>query len=145
MLSIGRLSGPDSERYYLDKVARGREDYYAGRGEMPGEWAGSAVDLLMETDGEISGEHFAAILRGENPSTGEPLGQAAERSVHGFDLTFSAPKSVSLLYGLGDPAMADAARAAHDDAVGQALGYLERSACWARQGKGGREHVRGAG
>src|SRR4051794_21569793 len=145
MLSIGRLSGPDSERYYLDKVARGREDYYAGRGEMPGEWAGSAVDLLMETDREISGEQFTALLQGKSPATGEPLGHAGERSVHGFDLTFSAPKTVSLVYGLGDPVMADAARAAHDAAVREALAYLEREACWARQGKGGKEHVRGVG
>lgn len=145
MLSIGRLSGPDSERYYLDKVARGREDYYAGRGEMPGEWAGSAVDLLMETDREISGDEFTAILQGKSPATGEPLGRNSQRSVHGFDLTFSAPKTVSLLYALGDARIADAARAAHDDAVRQALGYLERHACWSRQGKDGKDHVRGAG
>src|SRR3954469_6365315 len=113
MLSIGRLSGPDSERYYLDKVARGREDYYAGRGEMPGEWAGSAVDLLMETDGEITGEKFTAILQGKSPATGEDLGRTTHRAVHGFDLTFRAPKSVSLVYGTGDPRIAAAARAAH--------------------------------
>lgn len=145
MLSIGRLSGPDSERYYLDKVAKGREDYYAGRGEMPGAWVGSAVDLLMETDGEVSGEQFAAILAGKSPVTGEDLGRVSHRSVHGFDLTFRAPKSVSLLYGIGDPRVADAARAAHDVAVREALGYLEREACWTRRGMGGREHVRGKG
>src|SRR3954453_9713155 len=144
MLSIGRLSGPDSERYYLDKVARGREDYYAGRGEMPGQWAGSAVDLLMETDGEITGEQFTAILQGKSPLTGEELGRASHRSVHGFDLTFRAPKSVSLFFGIGDPTTAAAARMAHDEAVRQALGYLEREACWTRR-DGGKEHLRGKG
>lgn len=145
MLSIGRLSGPDSERYYLDKVAKGREDYYAGRGEMPGRWAGSGVDLLMETDNEVSGEQFAAILQGKSPATGEPLGHASERSVHGFDVTFRAPKSVSLLFGVGEPGVAAAAREAHELAVDEALGYLEREACWTRRGKGGKEHLRGDG
>ncbi|MFL5844333.1 MAG: MobF family relaxase [Solirubrobacteraceae bacterium] len=145
MLTIGRLSGPDSERYYLDKVATGREDYYSGRGEAPGRWAGSAVDLLMETDGEVSGEQFTALLAGKSPAGGEDLGPAPERTVHGFDLTFSAPKTVSLLYGVGDESVASATRGAHDAAVSEALGYLEREACWTRRGKGGRECVRGRG
>jgi Ti-type conjugative transfer relaxase TraA len=145
VLSIGRLSGPDSERYYLDKVARGREDYYSGRGEMPGQWAGSATDLLLESDGEVSDEQFSALLAGNSPTTGEPLGRTSHRSVHGFDLTFRAPKSVSLLYGIGDPSVSAAAREAHDDAVREALGYLEREACWTRRGTGGTEHLRGDG
>jgi len=145
VLSIGRLSGPDSERYYLDQVARGREDYYAGRGEMPGTWAGSGVDLLMEADGEVTPSQFSALLAGQSPITGEPLGAASERTVHGFDLTFRAPKSVSVFYGVGDADLADAVRVAHDAAVIDALGYLERSACWTRRGKGGREFVRGRG
>jgi hypothetical protein len=33
VLSIGKLvAGPAAAAYYLDQVARGREDYYAGRG-----------------------------------------------------------------------------------------------------------------
>jgi TrwC relaxase len=43
----------------------------------------------------------------------------------GIDVTISAPKSVSFLYGLGDPAVAAAVRAGHQAAVGQALAYLE--------------------
>ena len=37
MLSIGRL-GKGQERYYLDKVAEGAEDYYSGKGEAEGQW-----------------------------------------------------------------------------------------------------------
>jgi hypothetical protein len=37
MLSIGKL-GRGQERYYLDKVAEGAEDYYSGEGEAAGEW-----------------------------------------------------------------------------------------------------------
>jgi TrwC relaxase len=43
----------------------------------------------------------------------------------GIDVTVSAPKSVSILYGLGPPEVAAAVRQAHQTAVGEALGYLE--------------------
>ncbi len=42
MLSIGKL-GRGQERYYLDKVAEGAEDYYSGEGEAAGEWIGDAA------------------------------------------------------------------------------------------------------
>ena len=42
MLSIGKLTaGGRGARYYTQSVAQGREDYYAGTGEAPGEWVGS--------------------------------------------------------------------------------------------------------
>jgi hypothetical protein len=43
----------------------------------------------------------------------------------GIDVTISAPKSVSVLFGLGDPQVASAVRDAHQAAVAEALGYLE--------------------
>ena len=46
-----------------------------------------------------------------------------------FDLTFSAPKSVSVLFAIGEPALARALVEAHEPAVDAALGYLEREAC----------------
>ena len=43
----------------------------------------------------------------------------------GIDVTVSAPKSVSVVFGLGDPEVAAAVRAGHQAAVGEALAYLE--------------------
>ncbi len=43
----------------------------------------------------------------------------------GIDVTISAPKSVSVLFGLGDRTVAAAVRDAHQAAVGEALEYLE--------------------
>ena len=63
----------------------------------------------------------------------------------GFDLTFSAPKSVSILYGIGQNDSAMAVRDAHDAAVRDALGYLERNACLTRRGHAGKESVSGEG
>ena len=45
MLSIGKL-GAGQERYYLDKVAEGAEDYYSGEGEAEGHWLGDAAEDL---------------------------------------------------------------------------------------------------
>jgi conjugative relaxase-like TrwC/TraI family protein len=58
-------------------------------------------------------------------------------SVAGYDLTFSAPKSVSVLFALGEADVRDAVRAAHDRAVREALGYAERTAAAVRRGAGG--------
>jgi conjugative relaxase-like TrwC/TraI family protein len=65
--------------------------------------------------------------------------------VPGFDLTFSSPKSVSLAWALGDHPVSGQVMESHRAAVAEALGYLERAACWARRGKGGAEFVPGAG
>jgi conjugative relaxase-like TrwC/TraI family protein len=147
MLTIGKL-GVGQERYYLDKVAEGAEDYYSGEGELAGEWVGDAArDLGL--DGEVEAEQLTAMLTGRNPEDGEPLlgsnGVPAKGGVPGFDLTFSAPKSASLLWGLGGPLAALEVSGAHREAVGAALSYIQREACWTRRGTGGSEFVRGNG
>jgi conjugative relaxase-like TrwC/TraI family protein len=55
-----------------------------------------------------------------------------EKSVHGFDLTFAAPKSVSLLRVLTDPVAEKVFAAAHDHAIAEAMTYLHRHAGYAR-------------
>jgi hypothetical protein len=141
MLSIGKL-GRGQERYYLDKVAEGAEDYYSGEGEAAGEWIGdTAVRLGLE--GEIGGDQLTAMLTGRNPVNGEPLlsmrGVRGDGPVPGFDLTFSAPKSASLLWALGGPVPAAEVSAAHQRSVEAALDYMQREACWikARSRRGG--------
>jgi conjugative relaxase-like TrwC/TraI family protein len=56
--------------------------------------------------------------------------------VSGYDLTFSAPKSASVLFALGGEDAARRVLAAHDDAVAGALRYVERHALSARRGAG---------
>ncbi len=147
MLSIGKL-GKGQERYYLGKVAEGAEDYYSGEGEEAGEWIGDAAAQLG-LDGEVGEDQLVAMLTGRNPVDGEPLlgtsGVPASGSVPGFDLTFSTPKSVSLLWGLGGADIATEVKAAHREAVQAALAYMQREACWTRRGAGGSEFVKGNG
>ena len=63
----------------------------------------------------------------------------------GFDLTFSAPKSVSALWALGDPGWAAQAMAAHRAAVRASLHYLDTHAALSRRGTDGVEQVSSAG
>ena len=147
MLSIGKL-GKGQERYYLDKVAEGAEDYYSGEGEEAGEWIGDAAARLG-LEGEVGEDQLVAMLTGRNPVDGELLlgmrGVPASGSVPGFDLTLSAPKSVSLLWALGGAEVAAEVKAAHREAVQAALGYMQREACWTRRGAGGSEFAKGNG
>ena len=144
VLSIGKLAGsPEAGRYYTDAVAKGREDYYQGSGEAPGAWSGAGAQLL-ELDGRVDDDAFATVLGGVDPKSGDPLRSSRGPSrVAGFDLTFSAPKSVSVLFGLADEDTVRAVRRAHDHAVNQALGYVEREATFTRRGTNGREILRG--
>src|SRR5215212_3849784 len=104
MLSLGKLAaGPDAGRYYEEAVAHGREDYYAGEGEAPGRWLGSGATTLG-LQGTVGDGQVGRLLAGEDPVTGALLGRKiTEGRVAGFDLTFKAPKSVSVLFGIGDP------------------------------------------
>ena len=55
----------------------------------------------------------------------------------GLDLTFSAPKSVSTLFALGDPEVAREVREAHRSAVEQTIRYLETLSARAARGHHG--------
>src|SRR4051812_26442438 len=146
MLSIGKL-GAGQESYYLEKVAEGAEDYYSGEGEAEGRWIGTAAAELG-LDGKVEPDALTAMLTGRNPATGETLGLKSapgREPVPGFDLTFSAPKSVSLTWALGGHPVSGQVMEAHRAAVEAALSYMERHACWARRGKGGATFVPGNG
>jgi TrwC relaxase len=70
VLSIGKLTVEQS-RYYERQVARGRDDYYSGRGESPGRWTGGGGELLGLA-GRVDDDGFMALMEGRDPSTGEP-------------------------------------------------------------------------
>jgi conjugative relaxase-like TrwC/TraI family protein len=146
MLSFGKLAGGrDAGRYYEEAVARGREDYYAGEGEAPGYWVGAGA-ASIGLQGTVEDGQVGHLLAGEDPGTGALLGRKiTEGGVAGFDLTFKAPKSVGILFGIGEAEIARVLRECHETAIGDALGYLEREACRARRGKDGLLQVQGNG
>lgn len=147
--SVGKLIvGKNDGRYYLERVATGKHDYYTGEGEAPGVWAGKGAEALR-LQGEVLAEQFLDVLACRNPLTGEKLKRRANSKVLGFDVTFSAPKSVSALYAiacaLGDERIIQAVVNAHDQAVLAAIAELEDSSCIARLGTDGVDRQPGIG
>lgn len=148
MLSIGRLA-PGKHHYYLRSIADGVEDYYLGAGEAPGRWLGRlAEDLGLH--GKVDGRPLQAVLGDCHPLTGESLfpdrtEQRRRDARPGFDLTVSAPKSVSLLYAFGGRDVQAEVVAAHEAALAQTVGYLEDNATMTRRGHNGVVRVSGEG
>lgn len=140
MLSLWKLR-VGAEAYYLSQVARGLDDYYTGNGEIPGQWIGHASPALGLA-GEVTPEDLRAVLAGLAPNTGlTPNGEQLRthrRRVPGFDLTFSVPKSVSVVYALADPIVRQEVVAAGEAALGQTIAWLEREACHVRRGTNNR-------
>jgi len=97
MLSIGVIGGwggdGRSAGYYTASVARGRDDYYTGKGEAPGEWFGAGAQTLGLA-GEIDADEFhKVVMEAVDPTSGEQLRRLArDHPVHGVDMTFSAPR-----------------------------------------------------
>ena len=153
MLSIGKLATGQAD-YYLEQargsvtrataVSSGVEDYYLGGPEASGQWVGAGAAALG-LRAMINATELDRVLSGQHPATGEALGRVLSSRVPGFDLTFSAPKSVSVLFGVGDDELRAVLRDAHDRAVVDALGYMEREAAVTRRGPGGVQSIAGNG
>ncbi len=129
--SIGAVASPAQGVSYYEK-----DSYYAKDSDehrAASAWAGRGAAALG-LEGPVDPDTFRAVLEGEVPDgSGKRLGKRGkEGEIHhrpGRDLTFSAPKSVSLaaLVG-GDERIVDA----HDRAVAGALDWFERNAAETR-------------
>ena len=108
--------------------------YYSQAGGAPSFWHGTAAREL-ELDGPVSREVFVSALEGRLPDGTDisARGNVEARRL-GVDLTFSAPKSVSIAgLAAGDSRILEA----HDRAVRAGLDFIEREVLVARHGHGG--------
>ncbi len=143
MLSISNPKrGAASADYYVNLA---QEDYYANRMEEPGSWRGEgAVKLGLQ--GSVNAETLRHLIEGRSPDGKEELVKNVghERRQSFWDLTFSAPKSVSVFWALAGPEVRKQVEEAHDAAVKSALQYLEENAAVSRTGKGGKKFEKAA-
>jgi conjugative relaxase-like TrwC/TraI family protein len=132
-----------------------RGDYYAGHedsdGGVAGEggagvgqsrWHGSAellAGLGLSADGPVEHDDLLDLMNGVSPVTGEELRAAGGNGtrVAGIDLTFSAPKSVSVLWAVSGPEEREQIERAHSNAVASALERVERDVELVRSREGG--------
>src|SRR5215210_6173703 len=153
VLSIGKLATGQADYYlqqaqgrvdHMTSVASGVEDYYTGGPEAAGEWLGRGAAALG-LSGRVGERKLRATLEGWHPRTGIELRDSRGTRVPGFDLTFSAPKSVSVLFGIAHRPVRREIQAAHEAAVRDAISYLEDVAAYGRRSHGGAELERGRG
>ncbi len=131
--SIGAAKAGGYARYLESKtIVPERGDYYLSpEGEptqAPGKWIASPETLArLGIEGStVQGRDFIALMEGRHPRTGDwlrPEGAGGGRG-GGIDLTFSAPKSVSTIWALGDEAQRRSIEAAHAAAVTEAMSHL---------------------
>jgi conjugative relaxase-like TrwC/TraI family protein len=122
--------------YYLDEQA----EYYTGGKEPSGKWYAPAGTFGLANGGTVDANTFRHLHSGADPD-GVPLGRdnrslKSER-VGGYDLTFSAPKSVSVLWAVADTDTRGIMEEAQEKAARAALDVLQKQAGYARRGKGG--------
>lgn len=137
MLSIAQMSGAGQGDYYLELA---REDYYLEGGEPPGVWVGEGAKELG-LKGQVEKDELRNLLQGYSPEGDQALVQNAgkENRQSGWDLTFSAPKSVSTAWSQSEGEQRAAFQEAHKAGVEKALSYIENEAAFTRRGHGGSE------
>lgn len=131
MLSIAAISTSSSEYY----VTMSAERYYEESVLEPASWIGTGAAMLG-LSGTVDSAEFQALMKGETLE-GERLVQANARRQPGWDLTFSPPKSVSVVWALGDDTVRQAITDCHREAVIRALETVEESVITTRRGAGG--------
>jgi conjugative relaxase-like TrwC/TraI family protein len=161
-MSMARLSAGAGYRYLLRHTSAGDAarahstplvDYYAATGYPPGRWLGWGLTGLNDGAGIAAGsvvseQALAALYAGRDPVTGQPLGRpfatyksvdgrTSRHAVAGFDLTFTVPKSVSVLWAMGDPNTRELISQAHRRAVEDALRFVEHRVAATRTGHDG--------
>ncbi len=126
MISLNNVGSAGAALQYFSA-----DNYYTqDEGLQHSQWFGKGASSLG-LNGQIDRGAFFALLQGkvEGVELGRwvrdsKTGEAAREHRPGLDITFSAPKSVSLLAEvLGRPEV----RQAHEEAVTKALGYIEAS------------------
>lgn len=118
MLSITNMTSEQASHYHKEE-----QNYYQKNNEI-GIWQGKGAESL-NLQGNISHEQFDRLCHGINPITDEVLVDSSKRA--GTDLTFSAPKSVSILMELSSNDEELKIRAAHDKAVEETLKFIEEN------------------
>ena len=120
MMSISQISSAGAASSYYQS-----DNYYAKEGkDGQGIWVGQAAKELGLAGKDVSPDQFKSILAGELPNGQKLFRVVADEKKHipGYDITFSAPKSVSIM---SEVLGWHEYRKAHDKAVKSTLEKVE--------------------
>lgn len=134
MLDMVKIDGVD----YYDKLAK--TEYYAkenDQGEPAGRWGKGAALIGLKEGAEVGGTELRQVMSGYKPSGEKLVQNAGEAGFRvGMDLTFSAPKSLSVVWANSPQELKEEISKFQAEAVASAMEYL-RTKTEARRGKGG--------
>lgn len=128
------------EGYQLGKENPNAKETTRQHDEPMGKWVGSYAEKRGFANQIVHRGEMERGLKGFDPKTGEPLSNNAgdERHKPGYDLTFSAPKSVSIAWASAPDELRDKIGAAHQKALESAIKYAEKSGAFIqREGHAG--------
>lgn len=119
---VSTLKGLGAGRYYVERLP----NYYLDANEPRGRWLGRGAQAL-DLSGSVGDDAFLLVMAGVDPARPDRhLGrQYGETSVRGYDVTCSAPKSVSVLFALGDEFVRNRVLRSHDRAVRALASWIE--------------------
>ena len=135
------ITSTSAEQYHLGN----KDNYYQKEGDL-GSWQGKGAEILGLNGKSIDPEIFKNLLEGKDPSGLNQIvniktNENGERIRSALDLTFSAPKSVSILYEAalanGNIELANQIKEAHENAVSTILNEIEEKYASARVTKDG--------
>ncbi len=167
-MSMHKPTGRDGYAYLTRHVAAGDAGldagasltaYYEQTGNPAGRWYGEGLAGLgcatqrPRPGDAVTESAMTAVFRdGVDPLTDDALGRPYSRfddgkrhAVVGYDLTFTASKSVSVLWALADDANRVIVYDAHRAALASSLEFVEQRAIRTRIGEAGRHQVRTRG
>ena len=113
--------------------------YYAGSNEPPGAWYAPVGDFGVVDRAPVEPETFERLYHAIDRD-GRPLLDQIRRHKErtpGFDVTLSAPRSVSLAWAFASYDTRRLIEAAQENAARSTLAMLEREAVWARRSRQG--------
>lgn len=139
MMSIGTMAN-GQDNYYAKLAA---ERYHCPGGESKGVFLPTNGARALRLTGPVSKDDLHALFQGRAPD-GTPLVQNAGSPDRrpGHDLTFSVPKSISVLWAMAPEDIRQTIQRCHLRAVTEAIQQIEREAAFTRRGKAGSEFAR---
>lgn len=132
---VATIAAGTSAQYYLAQV-----EYYLGGREPKGRWLMAGPGLNVRAGSVVERALFERLHAAQTETGSSLLTNSSGKleRVSGYDITFSAPKSASLLWALADEDLRTEIERAQEQAVEAAIALLDRNAAFCRRGKNGR-------
>lgn len=133
MISYSVLSSAGGTAQYMTAERTDAQAEYYAQEDVHTAWGGKGAEIAgFKNNQKVTGEALTKVLEGKllNPATGkdQQVGRIQNGELEhrpGIDLTFSAPKSVSIVGIVGRD---ERVLAAHEAAISKSMGYLEEQA-----------------